>query len=88
MFFVFFIFIIPLSVLLIVLYASRQKTDDEATPTEQLEVCAICHNDFPIKQLIEKEVGLYGRVYCFCWDCIDELHNDFNRQIGINQENN
>ena len=87
MFFVFCIFIIPLSVLLIVLFASRQRTDDEVTPTEQLEVCAICHEDFPVKQLIEKEVGLYGRVYCFCWDCIDELHNDF-RHKNINQEDN
>ena len=87
MFFVFCIFIIPLSVLLIILFASRQKTDDEATPKEQLEVCAICHKDFPVKQLIEKEVGQYGRVYCFCKDCIDELHNDFNRQTDIDQEN-
>ena len=87
MFFVFCIFIIPLSVLLILLYASRQKVDDESTPTEQLEVCAICHKDFSVQQLIEKEVGLYGRVYCFCWDCIENLYNDFKKQAGIKQEN-
>lgn len=88
MFFIFCIFIVPLSVLLILLYVSKQKTDDETELTEPLETCAICQNDFPINQLVEKEVGVYGRVYCFCRECIQELNNEFSNQTGMNQENN
>ena len=87
MFFVFFIIILPISVLLILLFVSRQKAEDETLPTEPLETCAICHDDFPVKQLIEKEVGNYGRVYCFCWNCIQALYNDFKGQTENKQEN-
>ncbi len=88
MFFVFFIFILPISVLLILLYVSRQKDDDESTTSEPLEECAFCHNDFPVKHMIEKEVGEYGRVYCFCRDCIQKLYNESLEESGITQENN
>lgn len=88
MFFIFCIFIVPLSILLILLYVSRRQADDETDQSELLETCAICQNDFPIKELVEKEVGDYGRVYCFCLECVQKLSNEFNSQNGINQENN
>ena len=30
--------------------------------------------------LIEKEVGDYGRVYCFCGGCIENLQREYRHQ--------
>ncbi len=83
MFFVFCIFILPITVLLILLLSTRQKTDSESASIAAMEVCAFCQKDFPMNQLLEKEVGTYGRVYCFCGECIEKLYNDFKNQTGI-----
>ena len=83
MFFVFCVVILPTIVLLILLLVSKQKTDDEMESTEPMEVCAFCQNDFPINQLLEKEVGTYGKIYCFCWECVEILYNEFKEQTGI-----
>ena len=83
MFFVFFVFILPIIVFVILLLVSKQKTDDEMASTEPMEVCAFCLNDFPINQLLEKEVGTYGRIYCFCEECVEKLYNEFKEKTGI-----
>ena len=77
MLFIFCIMILPAAVLLILLFSTRQKANEETPATDPLEVCALCQNDFPMDQLIEKEVGAYGRVYCFCRECIEKLYNEF-----------
>ncbi len=86
MFFVFCIFILPITILVILLLSTRQKTDSES-PTTPLEVCALCQRDFPMNQLVEKEIGTYGRVYCFCGECIEKLYNELKGQTDIKQEN-
>ncbi len=78
MFFVFCVFIVPIIVFVILHISSRRKTDGDALPTEPMEICAFCQKDFPINQLLEKEVGTYGKIYCFCKDCIENLYNEFN----------
>lgn len=83
MFFVFFVFILPFIVLTILHLAAKQKTEDDMPPTEPMEVCAICQEDFPLNQLVEKEVGTYGKIYCFCKECVDQLYNEFNIRAGI-----
>ena len=83
MFFVFCVLILPIIVFLILLFVSKQKTGDEMTPTEPMEVCAFCQNDFPINHLVEKEVGTYGKIYCFCEECVEKLYNEFKEKTGI-----
>ncbi len=83
MFFTFCIFILPIIVFVILHLVSKQKTDDEMASTEPMEVCALCQNDFPINQLVEKEVGTYGKIYCFCEECVEKLYNEFKEQTGI-----
>lgn len=83
MFFIFFVFILPIIVFVILHFAAKQKTEGEMPQTELMEVCAICQEDFPINQLLEKEVGTYGRIYCFCKECVDNLYNEFNERAGI-----
>ena len=80
MFFVFCIFILPITVLVILLLATKQKTDSESQFTDPMEVCAFCQKDFPMNQLIEKEIGTYGRVYCFCGECIEKLYSELKNQ--------
>ena len=80
MFFVFCIFILPITVLVILLLATKQKTDSESQFADPMEVCAFCQKDFSMNQLIEKEIGTYGRVYCFCGECIEKLYNEFKNQ--------
>ncbi|MDE0482768.1 MAG: hypothetical protein OXI67_09340 [Candidatus Poribacteria bacterium] len=87
MFFVFCIFILPITILLILLLSTRQKTDSESPSTAPMEVCALCQKEFPMNQLVEKEIGTYGRVYCFCGECIETLYNEFKGQTDIKQEN-
>ncbi len=83
MHFYFFIFILPAAVLLILLFTTRQKSDSDSEPSDPVEVCALCQNDFPINQLLEKEVGTYGKIYCFCEKCIEQLYNEFKNQNEI-----
>lgn len=83
MFFVFCVFILPIIVFVILHFAAKQKSTGEMPSTEPMEVCAFCQKDFPIDQLLEKELGTYGRIYCFCKECIDNLHNEFNERNGI-----
>lgn len=80
MFQVIFIFLLPTAVFLILHFMSRKKTSVESPPTDPTEVCALCQNDFPISQLLEKEVGNYGRIYCFCGECIEKLSNEFKNR--------
>ena len=87
MFFIFCIFILPITILVILLLSTRQKTDSESLSTAPMEVCALCQRDFPMNQLVEKEIGTYGRVYCFCGECIEKLYNELKGQTDIKQEN-
>ncbi|MYG00474.1 hypothetical protein F4212_15265 [Candidatus Poribacteria bacterium] len=82
MFFVFCVFIVPIIVFVILHLMTREKTDNDMQKTEPMEMCAFCQNDFPINQLLEKEVGTYGRIYCFCRECVEGLYNEFNN-IGV-----
>ncbi len=83
MFFVLCVFILPVTVFLILHFVSKQETEDEMASTEPMEVCAFCQKDFPINQLLEKEVGTYGKLYCFCWECVEILYNEFKERTGI-----
>jgi hypothetical protein len=42
-----------------------------------MEECALCHEEFPVDELMEKEVGGYSRVYCFCGGCIESLYREY-----------
>lgn len=81
MFFVFCVFILPIIVFVILHLVSKQKTDDEMSSAEHTEVCAFCQNDFPINELLEKEVGTYGKIYCFCEACVEKLYNEFKEKL-------
>ena len=83
MFFVFCVFILPIIVFVILHFASKQKNEDDMAPTDPIEVCAFCQEDFPINQLVEKEVGTYGKIYCFCRECVEKLYNEFQEQTGL-----
>lgn len=83
MFFVFCIFILPIAVLVILLLSTRQKTGNETSEAESLEECALCHQDFSMKEMVEKEIGDYGKIYCFCGDCIEKLYQEFKNQISL-----
>ena len=55
----------------------------EAESEAPIEVCAMCQNEFPVTELLEKEVGGYGRVYCFCGPCIENLYNEYQNKTDI-----
>ena len=77
MLFTIFVIFTPLAVWLILSLISRQKKGEETDePKEPIEVCALCQEEFPMNQLLEKEVGGYGRVYCFCGQCIENLYRE------------
>ena len=77
MLFITFIIFIPIAVWLILYLTSRQKQGQETdAPKEPIEVCAVCQEEFPMNQLLEKEIGGYGRVYCFCGQCIENLYHE------------
>ena len=68
MLFAIFVIFIPITVWLILHLMSRQKSGDETDePKEPIEVCAVCQEEFPMNQLLEKEIGGYGRVLLFLW---------------------
>ena len=74
------IFFIPLVIWLILRTVSKRNAGGETEPQALLEVCALCHEEFEMSELIEKEVGDYGRVYCFCGGCIESLHSEYHTQ--------
>ena len=78
MLFIIFVIVAPITVWLILHLISRGKESQETDGTkEPIEVCAICQEEFPMNQLLEKEVGGYGRVYCFCGQCIENLYHEY-----------
>ena len=84
MLFIIFVIFTPIVVWLILHLMSRRKASEEATePGALVEVCAICQNEFTMTELLEKEVGGYGRVYCFCGQCIENLYNEYRNTTDI-----
>lgn len=76
-------FFIPFVIWLVVRFASNRKSAEEIQCRILLEDCALCHEEFEMSELIEKEVGEYGRIYCFCRGCIDNLHYELHSQEKI-----
>lgn len=76
MLFYIFIFFIPVAVWLILQIVSKRNGEEQKQPF--LEVCSLCHEEFPTDELLEKEVGEYSRVYCFCGNCIDKLYHEYH----------
>jgi hypothetical protein len=76
------IFFIPLAVWMILYLISKRKEEKGATPKALVEECAICHEEFPVEELLEKEVGGYSRVYCFCGGCIEQLYREYQAKKG------
>ena len=86
LFFIIWIICIPLIIWIVLQIISRRRADTAADPGVQLEECAICHEEFPMDALIEKEVGGYSRVYCFCGDCIEQLWLEYQERVGHKDE--
>ena len=83
MLFIIFVIFTPIAIWLILHFMSRRNADAETVePGELMEVCAICQNEFMMRDLLEKEVGGYSRVYCFCRQCIEDLYNESRRKIN------
>lgn len=74
------VFLIPLITWLTLRTISKRRASEESEPPTLLEICALCHEEFEMRDLIEKEVGEYGRVYCFCGGCIENLQREFRQQ--------
>ena len=74
------VFLIPLITWLTLRTISKRRASEESEPPTLLEICALCHEEFEMSDLIEKEVGEYGRVYCFCGGCIENLQREFRQQ--------
>ncbi len=85
MLFIIFVIFTPIAVWLILHFiSSREKEETEgAEPEAQIEICAMCQNEFPMTELLEKEIGGYGRVYCFCGPCIENLNNEYQNKIDM-----
>ena len=81
LFFIIWIICIPLIIWIVLQIISRRKANAEVDPGVQLEECALCHEEFPMEALIEKEVGGYSRVYCFCGGCIEQLHLEYQAKV-------
>ena len=86
LFFIIWIICIPLIIWIVLQIISRRKANTTADPGVQLEECAICHEEFPMDALIEKEVGGYSRVYCFCGACIEQLWLEHQESVGHKDE--
>ena len=74
------IFIIPPIIWLMLRTVSKRRAKEETDPPILLEICALCHEEFEMSELIEKEVGDYGRVYCFCGECIENLQREYRQR--------
>ena len=85
MLFIIFVILTPIAVWLVLHFMStRQKTGSETSePSVPIEVCAMCQEEFPMTELLEKEVGGYGRVYCFCGSCIENLYHEYQNKTDI-----
>ncbi len=81
MLFIIFVILTPITIWLTLHFMSRRKAStEEVEPGSLIEVCAICQNEFTMTELLEKEVGGYGRVYCFCGQCIENLSNEYRNK--------
>ena len=85
MLFIIFVIFTPIVVwLLLHFMSSRQNSDSDAPePAAKIEICAMCQEEFPMTELLEKEIGGYGRVYCFCGQCIANLYNEYQNKTDI-----
>jgi len=88
LFFVIWIICIPLFIWIVLRIISRRKAGEEVDLGVQLEECALCHEEFPMEALLEKEVGGYSRVYCFCGSCIEQLRHDYQAKVEQNDGTN
>ncbi len=79
MLFVIFILVIPITIWVILHTMTREKSSGESQPEELMEECALCHEAFFMQELLEKEVGEYGRLYCFCGGCIKALYREYGK---------
>ena len=88
MLFAIFVIFTPIAVWLILHFMSRRKSSAEETtdPEDLLEVCAVCQNEFMMSKLLEKEIGGYGRVYCFCGQCIENLYHEYRNKNKTDTE--
>ena len=77
MLFIFLCFIIPLVVWLVLHIVSKRREVQAPVAQTLVDVCALCHEEFPVDELMEKEVGDYSRVYCFCGECIEKLYREY-----------
>jgi hypothetical protein len=89
LFLIVWIILIPLAVWIILHIVSKRREAENPAPQILVDVCALCHEDFPVDELMEKEVGEYSRVYCFCGGCIEQLYHEYqttresaNTQMG------
>ena len=71
-----FIFV-PLVVWIVLHTVSKRREAQDPTTQIVMEECALCHEEFPVDELMEKEVGGYSRVYCFCGGCIEGLYREY-----------
>ena len=88
LFFIIWIICIPLIIWIVLRIISRRKAGEEVEPGVQLEECALCHEEFPMNALLEKEVGGYSRVYCFCGNCIEQLRSEYQAKVEQRTEEN
>ena len=71
------IFLIPIAVWIILQFISRRQGEKGAESKTLVDQCALCHEEFPVDELMEKEVGGYSRVYCFCGGCIEQMYREY-----------
>ncbi len=88
LFFIIWIICIPLVIWIVLQIISRRKGNEGVDSGVQLEECALCHEEFPMDALLEKEVGGYSRLYCFCGSCIEQLHREYQAKIEQRDEEN
>ena len=88
LFFIIWIICIPLVIWIVLQIISRRKASGEVDSGVQLEECALCHEEFPMETLLEKEVGGYSRLYCFCGDCIEQLRREYQAKVSQKDEGN
>ena len=80
MLFIIFVLLLPLAFWVILHFASKRDADEETEPKALMEECALCRNEFLMSELLEKEVGNYGRIYCFCGQCIENLYTEYQEK--------
>ena len=76
------IFLIPFAIWIILLVISKRKGENGAEAKMLVDACALCHEEFPVAELMEKEVGGYSRVYCFCGSCIEQMYREYQEKSG------